>query len=159
MKILDMLTAKLLRLYRPGYLPEPIFFEMCRLNTLSSVEIIIRKSGSDRVFLEERNDKYFGNVWHIPGTMVRGNESPDDAFYRLAETLIGKISKSKEPIAHNFSYYHKTKRGSIMHHVVFADGGDTNCGVNGLKDFSLKRLPKNTLNYHRNILKRIDFEH
>lgn len=144
MKILNWITTKLLRLYKPGYLPEPIFFEMCRLNTLIAVEILVKDG--DRIYLEERDDKYFGSVLHIPGTIVRGNESVDDAYYRLRNELLGERIQIIEQVNYDKVCFKETPRGNVLHFLKIVDTGlDTN--------YSIKRLPKNTLNYHRAVLK------
>lgn len=133
---------------RAGYLPEQVFFEMCRLNTLVSVEVLF-KCG-DMVYLTERNDKYFGHVWHIPGTMVRGNEDLNGAIARLnAGDFAGNITVV-EPSLHHFQ---ETPRGNIYHALYIQEIPET-LEMKG-RFFNIHELPENTLGFHREILERL----
>jgi len=148
MKVIQYLASFLLKFVKPGYYIEPLFNQMCRLNTLTSIEIIPFKNG--KVCLTKRSDKFFGEVWHIPGTMVRGNELTNYAYYRLLFEEFGEYMQIIEPVKFTFSYEKETKRGNIVHNVQI--NGDK-VPVNGTW-FSVKRLPKNTLDYHRSLIKK-----
>ena len=136
--------VELLQMLEPGHLPEPIFFEMCRLNTLVSVEVASIVDG--RILLLHRNDKHFGDVEHIPGTMVRGNEIPEEALARLLDSEFANEGEGIE-ILDKIIYTERTPRGIIVHLLHI-----TNAIEEPDHMYSMDDLPENTLNYHRQII-------
>jgi hypothetical protein len=145
--MIQSLVAFLLRFIKPGYYKQSLFEQMCRLNTLLSVEVVC--STEKKVLLIERKDKFFGNVWHIPGTMVRGDENIELALARLRQDEFpnGKYSFNK---AINHVYFQTTPRGNIFH-LVFVMKTKSKKIMNRMKDKD--NLPENTLEYHRELIK------
>ncbi len=148
MNILDSLTVLLLKRLKPGYLKEPIFNEMQRINHCVSVEVLIKKD--TRVLLQQRepDDKFWPNEWHIPGSMVRGNEVVTEALNRLIHTVI--ISEEKVELKGVLKkiYSYSTKRGIITHLLFELNWPGEVTG----KFFSTKHLPKNTMEHHKLLL-------
>lgn len=151
MKVLDWLTVLFLKRLKPGYLPEPIFNEMQRINHCVSVEILVKKD--NKVLLQQRdsNDKFWANEWHIPGTMVRGDESYNSAIERLLSTVLDVPYGNKNGVRLylNKIYSYKTKRGYITHILYAVDWSGETVGT----FFDIKKLPKNIMEHHKLYLK------
>jgi len=153
--LLDWLTVKLLKRLRPGFLPEPIFFEMQRINHQLSVELLMYKGmGKHKKYcLVKRrvDDKFWPSKYHIPGTMVRGNETVKKAIERL---FLDDFSSFKPVEAELFDVYTaETKRGTITHLLYKARYVKGN-GEVGLF-YSKDELPGNMINYHRKLIQNL----
>jgi ADP-ribose pyrophosphatase YjhB (NUDIX family) len=141
------IVAFLLKFVKPGYYKQSLFEQMCRLNTLLSIEIVC--STDKKILLKERDDKFFGKVWHIPGTMVRGNENLEVALERLLEEEIPS-GKYEFKMSIDHVYFQKTPRGNIFH-LVFRMKPISKKLMKKMKDKD--NLPENTLEYHRDLIK------
>lgn len=158
MKLYHKLLAFLLRFTKPGYLDESLFNQMQRINHCVSVELLIMED--KKVWLEQRvdNDRYWPSQWHIPGTMVRGNEDVKGALRRLVEDVKVHSSLLLMDFKHVTTYTYKTSRGYITHLVYILERHKDEyiwfsvSGKNG-EYFSIKRLPKNIIEHHRLFLK------
>lgn len=148
MKLYHKLLAFLLRFTKPGYLDESLFNQMQRINHCVSVECIVKRG--NKILLQQRdsNDKFWPNEWHIPGTMVRGDELLSDALNRLFCTIIVCDEKVEIAGVLNRVYSYKTKRGNITHLLYIIEWPHKVIG----SFFSIKRLPENTMEHHRLLL-------
>jgi len=82
-------------------LPEDIFYFISRSTPLMNVDLLVRDSGK-RVLLSWRDDKYAGTGWHIPGGIIRFQESIKKRIYEVGiHELKGKINYEKKPLAIN----------------------------------------------------------
>jgi hypothetical protein len=83
-------AAALLARLEPGFLPFPIFLQMCRLNTMSTVELVVlrqREDGAVETWLRRRDaeDVLWPGSWCNPGCIIRPTDSLEDALQRLSE--------------------------------------------------------------------------
>ncbi len=147
MNLLESLTVALLKRIKPGFLPEPLFNEMQRINHCVAVELLFIKNG--KILLEKRppNDRFWPNMYHIPGTMVKGNEDVEQALRRLLYQNLEEYEGNLE-VTVNRCYDWNTKRGRIFH-ILFTVYGEVS--PRG-KLFSMKKLPLNIIDYHKTLI-------
>lgn len=147
-KIKQALLVRLMRELTPGFLPEPVFLEMQRLNHCLSVEIALYRENADgiAIYLGQRsvNDRFWAGMYHVPGTMVRGNESIEDALNRLNR---GEFGGRSLDLVFDRYYEAETPRGRITH-LLF--NGTMAEGEEGF--FFLDALPENLVPHHKELL-------
>jgi ADP-ribose pyrophosphatase YjhB (NUDIX family) len=148
-KLKQRLLVHLMKELNPGFLPEPVFFEMQRLNNSLSVEIALYRETADgiAIYLGKRKDSdpFWPGLYHIPGTMVRGNESIQDSVVRLINGEFGTLSEMPQ-----FTRYYEaeTPRGRITHllfEAIVDEGDDTHF-------FYYDQLPENLVEHHKLLL-------
>jgi hypothetical protein len=100
-----------------GFLPLKVFYEMARLNTLSTVELVplLDEPGKPQVVLFQRaeDDKFWSNLWHIPGEVIRPtDDSYSDGLQRIIK---GELENNVFVISPNFlrTNLRKENRGSM----------------------------------------------
>ena len=71
-------------------LPEEVFLFISRLTPLINVDLLV-KDENNRTLLAWRNDEYYGDGWHIPGGIVRFQETIENRIKKVAEIEIGTI--------------------------------------------------------------------
>jgi colanic acid biosynthesis protein WcaH len=69
-------------------LPDEIFYFISRTTPLVNVDLLV-KDEKGRVLLSWRNDKYYGQGWHIPGGIVRFKETLEQRIQRTAKQELG----------------------------------------------------------------------
>jgi|SRR5579884_4057480 len=125
----DDKVAELLKKYKPGFLPYPIFEQIARLVALPIVEFIpLRLSGSKiEVLLIERShdDPHWPNVLHTPGTVIRSTDLNRDrkrdwpALERIkVDELKGTVIGPPQYIG---SMLHESKRGVEQAQLYFVE--------------------------------------
>lgn len=79
-------------------LPEEVFLFISRITPMVSVELLI-KDENNRTLLSWRNDQIFGKGWHMPGGVVRLNETIENRVIKVSESEIGtNVLFDKTPI-------------------------------------------------------------
>ena len=82
-------------------LPEELFLFISRVTPMVNVDLLI-KDESGRVLLSWRHDQFAGTGWHVPGGIVRYQESMEKRLVKVAETEIGTaVEFDPVPIAIN----------------------------------------------------------
>jgi colanic acid biosynthesis protein WcaH len=80
-------------------LPDDIFYFISRTTPLVNVDLLV-KDKNGRVLLAWRDDEYYGQGWHIPGSIVRFKETLEQRIQRCAKRELGvNISYDPEPLA------------------------------------------------------------
>jgi ADP-ribose pyrophosphatase YjhB (NUDIX family) len=69
-------------------LPEPLFLLISRLTPLLSVDLLIRDAAG-RTLLTWRHDASYGPGWHLPGGIVRYQESAAKRIQEVARLELG----------------------------------------------------------------------
>ncbi len=145
-------VAKAEQSYEPGRVPEPVWYEHIRLNAVVTVEITPYKivDGKIFVYMEKRpeSDKFYAGQYHMPGTMVNGNDQDlESALNRVKRKEIGSfVSDEPEQIA---AYYRTTPRGNegvFQFLMKVYEGGDPN------NWFDVENLPLNTITAHKEMV-------
>lgn len=90
-------TTELIRLLGKVKLPTtyPIFIALCKSVPMVAVNLALFDQ-KGRILLIYRTDEFYDN-WHIPGSILRYNETPHDAISRVRteELAYVKIKKPK----------------------------------------------------------------
>lgn len=126
-------TVETLRKLEPGYYPIEIFWEFCRLNKLTTIELAIFKKYKDKnpkVLLIKRpkDDKFWPGLYHNPGCIIRSTDSLDDALNRV---LTQELNNPDLTIKPQFikSYFSKfIERGNIIAMQYWAEANNTSVG-------------------------------
>jgi colanic acid biosynthesis protein WcaH len=137
-------------------LPDDIFYFISRSSPLMNVDLLVKDS-KNRVLLSWRDDKYSGTGWHIPGGIIRFQESIKKRIDEVAKhELKGKVDFKKNPLAINEIIALKQKnRGhfiSLLYSCQFIaeykiDNGNLSPKDAGfLKWFS--KCPENLISWH-----------
>jgi colanic acid biosynthesis protein WcaH len=80
-------------------LPGEIFYFISRTTPLVNVDLLV-KDKQGRTLLAWRNDEYYGQGWHIPGSIVRFKETLEQRIQRCAEQELGAaVSYDPKPLA------------------------------------------------------------
>lgn len=69
-------------------LPEEVFIFLSQISPLSNVDLLIRDR-EGRILLAWRNDPWWGSGWHVPGGIIRLQETVEERIHRTAETELG----------------------------------------------------------------------
>jgi ADP-ribose pyrophosphatase YjhB (NUDIX family) len=86
-------------------LPDEVFYYISKTTPLVNVDLLI-KDENNRTLLSWRDDPYCGKGWHIPGGVVRINETFETRIKKVAETEIGvDVEFDATPIAINELIY------------------------------------------------------
>ena len=90
-KLIVYILNKLIN--KPGIgLPEPIFYFATRITPIVNVDLLII-SNKYGYFLTWRDDEFAGRGWHLPGGVVRVNET---LLERARLVLINEINLKKK---------------------------------------------------------------
>jgi ADP-ribose pyrophosphatase YjhB (NUDIX family) len=80
-------------------LPDEVFELVTRLTPMINVDLLIQDS-QGRTLLTWRQDQYFHPGWHIPGGIIRLQETAEERIAKVAATeLSAKVSHEPQPIA------------------------------------------------------------
>lgn len=119
-KIHELTT--LLAELQPGFYPEPLFLEFCRLTASPIVEVVpLRKNGEavEVLLLERRaDDPVFAGQVHTPGTVIRPDDtlgSFNDAFQRLLAGELHGVATTEPVFVTNI--LHDVGRGTEASHI------------------------------------------
>ena len=69
-------------------LPEELFLFVSRVTPLVNVDLLIQDKDK-RTLLTWRDDEYFGQGWHLPGSIIRYKERAVDRVQKCAEQELG----------------------------------------------------------------------
>ncbi len=137
-------------------LPEEVFEYISRTTPLINVDLLV-KDDRGRTLLAWRDDRFTGKGWHVPGGIVRFQESLEARIQKVAETEIGtQVRFDPEPIALNqIILPDRTIRGhfiSILYKCYLSrDFEPANSGMAPDSRGYLKwhdRCPEDLLTYH-----------
>ncbi len=73
---------------RQDGLPEELFLFVSRVTPLINVDLLIQDEHK-RTLLTWRDDEYFGQGWHLPGSIIRYKERAADRVQKCAEEELG----------------------------------------------------------------------
>ena len=109
-------------------LPEDLFNCVTRMTPIMNVDLLLRDS-NNRLLLAWRDDEFSGQGWHIPGGIVRFNETLHYRVKKVAEIELGIIegefSFNPDPIAYNEVFLHRETRShffSILYNCTLDNG-------------------------------------
>jgi len=118
----------------------------------SCVDIIILKNNS--VLLTKRTQDPHKGSWHVPGSIIRKNETMLQAVKRAAKNELNlnvKIKKYVGMYENLNSYRHDVSHGFIV--TVISGKIKTDFQTKELKFF--KKIPKNTVPHHKKMIRDI----
>ena len=69
-------------------LPEELFLFVSRITPLINVDLLIQDENK-RTLFTWRDDEYFGQGWHLPGSIIRYKERAVDRVQKCAEQEVG----------------------------------------------------------------------
>ena len=82
-----------------GGLPEDVFLLVSRLLPLVNVDLLVQDD-SRGTLLTWRDDEFYGPGWHVPGGIVRFQETLADRVRKTAQNELGTdVEFSPDPIA------------------------------------------------------------
>lgn len=143
-------------------LPRPVFDGWVENLPHAALELgIVRESTEGpQIFMKQRppDDKHWPLLWYVPGTLIRQNESINDAYERLVTSEIGKhLEFGLGPLQFvgiqeflKGNGVHQCRRGheiALIHTVRFA--GNIPCTGTW---HTFARLPESTIGFHRTIV-------
>tara|TARA_R110002020_G_scaffold63784_3_gene169897 strand:- start:779 stop:1300 length:522 start_codon:yes stop_codon:yes gene_type:complete len=102
----------------PGVgLPEDLFNCVTRMTPIMNVDLLLRDQ-NQRLLLAWRDDEFSGSGWHIPGGIVRFNETLHQRVNKVAEIELGVLYDEfwfeSEPIAYNEVFLHRETRSHFF---------------------------------------------
>lgn len=72
----------------PGELPEELFLFLSRVTPLVNVDLLIQDH-SGRTLLTWRSDRFYGPGWHVPGGIIRFQETAANRVRAVAQRELG----------------------------------------------------------------------
>ncbi len=79
-------------------LPEDVFLFLSEISPLPNVDLFVHDN-NNRVLLAWRNDPWWGTGWHIPGGIIRINESFEERIQRTAQAELGtRVFFKEDPL-------------------------------------------------------------
>ncbi len=111
-------------------LPEDVFLFVSRISPMTNVDLLV-KNKRKQTLLTWRDDGYFPPGWHVPGGIIRHNETMAERIQAVAAAELGaEVEFKKEPVAINEIILPSLKnRGhfiSILYECRLACGPDNN---------------------------------
>ena len=116
----------------------------------SCVDVIILKNNS--VLLTKRTQNPHKGSWHIPGSIIRKNETMKQAVKRAAKNELNldvKIKKYIGAYENLNAYRHDISHGFIV--TIISGKIKTDFQTKELKFF--KKIPKNIISHHKKMIK------
>jgi len=147
-------AAELLSRLEPGFLPFPVFLQMCRLNTMSTVELVVlrrRNGGTIETWLRRRDseDVLWPDSWCNPGCIIRPTDSLADALNRLAEDDLGGVSFAAAPTFVTHLLNPANKRGQTSIALYWAElAAEPEAG----EFFDVAQLPEDLIPQQRQLI-------
>ncbi len=142
-----------LKKLEPGFLPIEIFEQIARLVRLPVVDIIpVQRKGSDvhvGLLKRDRDDRWWPDMWHVPGTILRSTDTMETAISRLITKEI-QVEKSDEPVFHT-SAVHQSDRGA---EIVFLYSLSNSLfqPASEITWFPIDKLPENCIESEKKII-------
>ena len=78
---------------RADGLPEELFLFVSRISPLVNVDLLIQDD-SGRTLLTWRSDRFYGPGWHVPGGIVRFQETTAHRIHAVAQRELGAAVES-----------------------------------------------------------------
>ena len=116
----------------------------------SCVDVVILKNNS--VLLTIRTQNPHKGSWHIPGGIIRKNETMIEAVKRAAKNELNlnvKIKKYIGAYENLNAYRHDVSHGFIV--TIVSEKIKTDLQTKELKFF--KKIPKNTISHHKKMIR------
>ena len=152
---IQQVTA-LLRELEPGYLPEPIFFELSRLMVVPVVELVplrINNQGTEVLLLDRGDDDpYWPGTVHVPGTVFMATDTTGNLKDALQRLLEGELKGVRINGGPQFvrAVFHQTRRGKQLANVHFVELAEKpEVGA----FYSVDELPENTMDHQVGFIK------
>ena len=146
-------TLEYLKTLKPGLLPLELFYELCRLVTISSYEVVpfCKIDGDHKVLLvrRETDDPYWPGLWHTTGTVIRPTDTLESAKNRLFSLELDNPEVLVEPVFMG-NLVGKEKRGNsvgIYHYAVVEKTSIGEC-------FGVDNLPSDIVTYQVQMIKK-----
>ena len=141
---IEQARALLSRL-EPGYLPFPIFLEMCRLKASAVIELVpFRRTDENKVEIlmlqRPQDDPLWPNLWHNPGTVVRAGDTYESCMERLLRDELGGLLLSRGPIFAD-TLISASERGTDAMQVYWAELNSSRIG----RFWPLEQLPEDMI--------------
>ncbi len=121
-------AASLLARLEPGFLPFPIFLQVCRLTTMTTVELILlrrRPDGTVETWLRRRadDDTLWPGKWCNPGCVIRPTDHLEDTFTRLIADDLSGTPFAGEPqfVTYMLNRSRRGQTGSPLYWVELAE--------------------------------------
>lgn len=134
----------------PMEMSDELYNAFARVRPQPAIEVVILKiiKNETHVLLIERSfkDKYWPNMWHSPGTILRYGESISMAFKRLSEKELF-FSFWEKPQFVNWRNSVEAKRGHEISLIFRYDVGKNFSPPTG-KFFPVDDLPESILPHH-----------
>lgn len=93
-------------------LPDEIFYYISRVTPLVNVDLLVRNPDG-RILLAWRNDIYCGQGWHIPGGIVRHQETFEERIRQVSMKELGvMVDFDPTPLATNELIHYERKTRS-----------------------------------------------
>ena len=97
--------------------PEDLFNCVTRMTPIMNVDLLLRDQ-NQRLLLAWRDDEFSGQGWHIPGGIVRFNETLHHRVKKVSEIELGVLHDEfwfePEPIAYNEVFLHRETRSHFF---------------------------------------------
>lgn len=121
--------------------PYPVFLALCKSVPVVAVDIALMKD-KNHLLLTYRDDEFYRDCWHVPGSILTYQEKPIQAFFRVAKKELGLEQKDLSGIKFQtyFSYKDAREDGVTL---LFTANSKVKPGVG--RYFHLDNLPKNFL--------------
>jgi hypothetical protein len=141
----------LLEKLEPGFYPIEIFWQFARLSTMPTIEFVpFRYIGESlEVLLLPRadDDKFWPGMMHIPGCVIRPNDTRDDVFARIMHDELLDVSLGEPTFV--ATHVRKTTRGNEHAEIYCAEVlGEPKVG----KFYDVQSLPENIIDVYRNLI-------
>lgn len=137
--------------------PHEVFRALCKYTTTNPIELVIW-NGKNEIFLVYRKDEDYDG-YHMPGTVLRDNESVPQAIERLLKNEVPFYVYPAKCIG-----WRETPRGTgegedpTRHQIALLYSTNTlmykpKIGIPNAGFFHPQSLPTNTLSHHRPLIK------
>jgi colanic acid biosynthesis protein WcaH len=117
LKEIESLTARLNDLIGDPQqgLPQDVFRLISQLTPMVNVDLLV-KNESGQTLLTWREDEFYGPGWHVPGGIVRFNETFSSRLQAVVKTELGcTVNFNSEPLALNeVMAAHRNVRGHFI---------------------------------------------
>lgn len=148
--------VNLLRKLDPGYYPIEIFWEFCRLNKLTSIEIlpfVMRDGKPYKILLTNRGekDRFWKNMYHYTGCVVRANDTLEDSIKRVLNDELSSVKLVSSPKFLFVNFSDNNPRGKSLGLIYYMEVEEySKVG----EFFDIDSLPENIVTEQINVIKK-----
>lgn len=110
--------------FRPGHLPQDVFYEVARTTVTPVIEVVPLRRGVDAsvralLFKRSASDKNWPDMHYIPGTIITANDSLESALHRVLNGCLTNVETTDPIFVKNTMC--ATKRGVEIALVYFVE--------------------------------------